>query len=42
MKKLVVLLASFVLSTGVVLANPNSSDCSDDDIKPITVSMAQN
>ena len=42
MKKLVVLLASFVLSSGVALANPNSSDCGDDDMQPITVSMVQN
>ena len=40
MKKLVILFASFVLSTGVVLAGPGSSDC-DDDVQPITVSMAQ-
>ena len=42
MKKLVILLASFVLSTGVALATPSSSDCGDDDVKPITISMAQN
>ena len=40
MKKLVILLASFVLSSGVALAGPSSSDC-DDDVQPITVSMAQ-
>ena len=41
MKKLVILLASFVLSSGVALAGPSSSDCGDDDVQPITLSMAQ-
>lgn len=41
MKKLVVLLASFVLSSGVALAGPSASDCGDDDVQPITVSMAK-
>ena len=41
MKKLVILLASFVLSSGVVMATPSSSDCGDDDVKPITISMAE-
>lgn len=41
MKKFVAVLASFVLSTGITLANPNSADCGDDDVKPITISMAQ-
>ena len=42
MKKFVVLLASFVLSSGVAIANPNTTDCGDDDTRPITVSKAQN
>lgn len=41
MKKLVVLLASFVLSSGVALATPSSSDCGDDNVKPIVVSANQ-
>ena len=41
MKKLIFLLASFVLSSGVVMATPSSGDCGDDDVQPITVSMAE-
>ena len=41
MKKLVVIFASFVLSTGISLANPSSSECGDDSVQPITVSMSQ-
>ena len=41
MKKLVILFASFVLSSGIALAGPNSSDCGDDSVQPITVSMSQ-
>jgi hypothetical protein len=41
MKKLIVLLTGFILSTGVALANPSSSDCGDDDVQPITLTATQ-
>ena len=42
MKKFIVFIASFVLSTGVALASPLSFDCGDyDDAKLVSVSKTQ-
>lgn len=41
MKKLIVLMAGFFLSTGVALANSSDYDCSGDDVKPVTLSVNQ-
>ncbi|MGD8483913.1 MAG: hypothetical protein PVJ63_07870 [Thioalkalispiraceae bacterium] len=41
MKKLIILLTGFFLSTGIALADPSASDCGDDDVKPITLSASQ-
>lgn len=37
MKKLVTIIAALALSGGIALANP-STDCGDEDVKPITLS----
>ena len=42
MKKIIILLAGFFLSTGIALASPSATDCGDEDVKPITLSANQN
>lgn len=41
MKKFLVVVAGFFLSTGISIANPNSADCGDDDVQPIVTSMVE-
>jgi len=41
MKKLFVILTGLFLSTGIAFAEPSSSDCGDDDVKPIYLSTNQ-
>ncbi|MEJ2141305.1 MAG: hypothetical protein P8Y24_02940 [Gammaproteobacteria bacterium] len=41
MKKLFVLLTAFFLANGVAFAEPSSSDCGDDDVKPINLTANQ-
>lgn len=42
MNKIIILLAGFFLTTGITFAAPSASDCGDDDVKPIVLSVGQN